>query len=158
MKIIITESQYKNLLIPRRIDGRAERWKIIIQRQIQQYIKNGSVGDLDLSNSPIEKLPDNLTKVGGYLNLSHSQIQDLGKLESVGGHLWLYRTKIKFLNNLEYVGGSLDLDHTPIKSLGNLKYVGRNLYLKKTPLGKKYTKKQIRQIVEVNGGYISITI
>ena len=58
-------SRKNNILIPRRIEGRAERWKMMINRQIQQYIKNGSVGDLNLVETPIEKLPDNLIKVGG---------------------------------------------------------------------------------------------
>ena len=59
--------KYNNILIPRRLEGRAERYKILIQRRIQQYIKNGSIGELDLSRSTIEKLPDNLIKVGGNL-------------------------------------------------------------------------------------------
>src|ERR1035441_4140978 len=101
--------EYNNILIPRRLEGRAERWKIIIQRQIQQYIKNGSIGNLNLSMAPIEKLPDNLITVEGYLDLEYSQIESLG--------------------NLKYVGHYLDLRDSPIESLGKLEHVIGNLVL-----------------------------
>src|ERR1019366_2511076 len=102
----------RDILIPRRIEGRAERWKIIIQRQIQQYIKNGCVGDLYLVNTPIEILPDNLIKVGGSLTLN--------------------RSKIKSLNKLEYVEENVSLSETKLQDLGNLKHVGHSLWLRYT--------------------------
>ena len=120
----------ENILIPRRLEGRAERWKIIIQRQIQQYIKNGCVGDLYLVNTPIEILPDNLIKVGGSLTLN--------------------RSKIKSLNKLEYVEENVSLSETKLQDLGNLKHVGgRFLELRGTPISKIYTEEQIRSMVDV---------
>src|ERR1019366_1657671 len=98
---ILNEEEPKNILIPRRIEGRAERFKIITQRKIQEYIKNGCVGDLNLANTPIESLPDNLIKVGG--------------------HFLLYNSQIKSLNNLESVGKTFGFSNTSIESLGNLK-------------------------------------
>src|ERR1019366_5863451 len=102
----------RDILIPRRIEGRAERWKIIIQRQIQQYIKNGSVGNLILNNTPIEILPDNLIKVGGNLYLHKSNIRSLGNLELVGGYIYLNQSKIESLGKLKSVGSYLDLSFT----------------------------------------------
>jgi hypothetical protein len=32
--------------------------------------------------------------------------------------------------------------------------VGGNLYLQNAPLSKKYTKEQIKQMIEDNGGYV----
>src|ERR1017187_1351096 len=118
-----------NILIPRRLEDRAERYKILIQRRIQQYIKNGSFGNLWLSNAPIDSLPDNLIKVEGGLILSYSKIQSL--------------------NNLESVDGSLDLWYTQTESLGNLKSVGGLLWLTNTPLARKYTLEQLKQMVDV---------
>ena len=46
----------------------------IIQRQIQDYIKGGSKGNLDLDSTPITSLPDNLTKVGGWLWLNDTPL------------------------------------------------------------------------------------
>ena len=107
----------ENILIPRRIEGRAERYKILIQRQIQQYIKNGCVGDLDLDGAPIEFLPDNLIKVEGRLDLEDSKIKSLGNLESVGGNVYLNYSKIRSLGKLKSVGGCLNLDYSKIQSL-----------------------------------------
>ena len=120
-----------NILIPRRLEDRKERYKILIQRRIQQYIKNGCIGNLDLTNSSFEKLPDNLIKVGGYLRLSETPIKSLGNLKSVSYSLWLV--------------------DTPIESLGNLESVGGALFIFNTPLALKYTKDEIRSMVDIKG-------
>jgi hypothetical protein len=127
-------------------------------------------GDLDLSNTPIKSL-GNLISVGGYLYLKDSPIESLGNLTSVEGFLNLLGTPIKSLGNLETVGDELILHNTPIETLGklksvggalflsetsiesleNLKSVGLHLFLINTPLSEKYTKEQIRQMVNVGG-------
>ena len=56
------------ILVPRRSpEERQKNYFIALQKKIQQYIKDGGKGDLDLSNTPITSLPDNLT-VEGILN------------------------------------------------------------------------------------------
>jgi hypothetical protein len=45
----------------------------------------------------------------------------------------------------------LYLSDSNIEDLGKLKYVGGNLVLEDTPLSKKYTKDEIRSMVEVGG-------
>ena len=70
---------------------------------------------------------------------------------TVGGELDLYKTPVKSLGNLKTVGGNLNLAFTPIESLGDLTYVGGNLYLRETPISKKYTEREIRQMVNVKG-------
>jgi hypothetical protein len=115
------------ILIPRRSkEERQKNYQISLQKKIQQYIKDGGKGDLDLENTPITSLPDNL-KVGGYL--------DLGK------------TPINSLTDKLKVGGNLYLGKTPINSLPNNLKVGRYLNLRNTPISKKYTKEQIKQMV-----------
>lgn len=101
MKILITEKQLRllikedrNIFIPRRMEDREERYRDIILRKIQNYIKNGSKGDLDLSYTPITSLPNNLT-------------------------------------------------------------VGKSLFLHNTPLSKKYSKDEIRKMIEDKGGSVS---
>jgi len=49
------------------------------------------------------------------------------------------------------IDGDLFLAGTPIRSLGNLQSVGGNLDLLETPLSRMYTKKQIREMVDVVG-------
>ena len=81
LKDILSEAGLSNvpkILIPRR--GGVERSKnyvIAIQRKIQNYIKNGMVGDLDLNGVTITELPDNLTKVGGVLDLGSALVRKL---------------------------------------------------------------------------------
>ena len=49
------------------------------------------------------------------------------------------------------LGGSLNLYQTQIESLGNLQSVVGNLYLNDTPISKKYSRQEIRQMVNVDG-------
>jgi hypothetical protein len=130
------------------------------------------LGDLDLSESDIKSLGNlirvegdldlnfcrnlqslgNLVKVEGNLDLKVSDIKSLGNLEYVGGYLDLIDTDIETLENLVRVEGGLDLSSCEnLESLGNLEYVGGGLDLSGTPLSEKYTKKQIRKMVEVDG-------
>ena len=145
----------------------------IAQRQIQDYIEGGSEGDLDLYDTPITSLPDNL-KVGGGLDLDNTPITTLPDNLKVGGSLWLENTRITSLpnnlkvggniylnrsqitslpNNLE-VGGFLGLENTPITSLPNNLKVGGNLYLRNTPISEKYTEEEIRKMIEEKGGSV----
>ena len=123
------------ILVPRRSkEERNKNLAVIHYKQIQEYIKNGSEGGLDLEGTSLKILPPNLIKVGGYLDLGDSQITSL--------------------NNLEYVGDNLYLENSQIKSLGNLKYVGYNLYLFNTPIPSTHTEEQIRQQVKIIGRII----
>jgi hypothetical protein len=63
----------------------------------------------------------------------------------------LEETQIESLGNLQSVDGDLYLERTPIKSLGNLQFVGGDLDLRGTPISKKYSKQEIRDMVNVNG-------
>ena len=147
--------------------------KIALNKKIEEYIKSGSQGDLNLSNTPITSLPEGL-KVGGSLYLTNTKITSLPDGLEVGGVLFLANTPITSLPNDLKVGGSLYLTNTPITSLpsglkvgGNLNLrdtpitslpndlkVGVNLYLQDTPLSSKYTKEQIKQMCPGIRGHI----
>jgi hypothetical protein len=139
------------ILVPRRsTEERQKNYLIATEKRIQQYIKDGSKGNLDLKNIPIQSL-GNLISVGGDLDLRETQIKSLGNLQAVWGHLDLEGTSIESLGNLQSVGGYLNFGHTPIESLGNLQSVGGNVFLRGTPLSEKYTEEEIRQMVDVKG-------
>jgi hypothetical protein len=55
------------------------------------------------------------------------------------------------LGNLVRVGSDLDLGSTRIETLGNLEYVGGDLILHDTPIRIKYTREEIKNMVEVGG-------
>jgi hypothetical protein len=140
MKIVISESQYQRL-----IEAEEEQKVLRIPSlkffnddwfQLQEFLETKG-------NPPYS--------IGGYLSLRDTPIESLGNLQSVGGDLGLYRTPIKSLGNLKSVGGDLYLRDTPIDSLGNLQSVDGDLYLRGTPISKMYTKKEIRQMVNVEG-------
>ena len=110
-------------------------------------------GNLDLENSKITQLPDNL-QVGGYLYLGNTPITQLPNNLQVRGNLRSANTLISQLPDNLQVGGSLDLYYTKIAQLPNNLKVGGNLWLSNTPLSEKYSKEQIRQIIEDKGGYV----
>jgi len=93
--------------------------------------------DLDLGYSDITSLPDNL-KVGGSLALSYTDITSLP-------------------NNLT-VGGDLDLIRTKITSLPDNLKVGGYLFLDNTPLSKRYSKNEVRKMIEDRGGFVKWSI
>jgi hypothetical protein len=82
------------ILVPRRSpEERQKNYLIATQKKIQQYIKDGGKGNLNLSNTPIQSLPPGL-KVGGDLNLENTPIQSLPPGLEVGGILYLGGTPI----------------------------------------------------------------
>ena len=145
--LIEEESKYGNILVPRRTEDRFERF-------IQEYIKNGSKGDLYLDNTPISKLPDNLKKVGGYLNLSDTLISKLPDNLSVERSLNLYGTPISKIPDNLSVGRHLFADDTLISELPNNLSVGDNLHLIGTPISKNYTEEEIRNMLKHVSGEI----
>jgi hypothetical protein len=127
---ILKESD-DNIFIPR--GSKEEKEKVLLRRtndKIQEYIKNGSEGDLDLLRSPIKFLPKNLTKVGGDLILTYSQIEKLPDNLIVNGYLSLdFLENLQSLPNGLKVKYSLDLRYTNITSLPADIEVGGNLIL-----------------------------
>jgi len=110
----IQEGKLPKILIPRR--GGVERSKnyiIAIQRKIQNYIKNGMVGDLDLNGVTITELPDNLTKVGGVLDLGSSMVRKLpDNLKLIDAVLFLSYSEIESLPDNLTINGHLDVHST----------------------------------------------
>jgi len=173
---ILKESD-DNIFIPR--GSKEEKDKVLIRRtndKIQEYIRNGSEGDLDLRRSPIRFLPKNLTRVGGKLNLMYSQIEKLPDNLTVNGALDLERCEnLKSIPDNLRLNGYLDLEKCKnIESLPNglkVKYyldlqgtnitslpldleVGGNLILLRTPIADMYTEEQIREMVSSVKGRI----
>jgi len=105
-------------------------------------------GNLNLSVTNITDLGE-LEHVGG--SLRGTKIQSLGNLKKVDIGLYLGYTPIQSLGNLEQVGDGLYLRGTQIKDLGNLKSIGGNLDLIGTPLSKNTTISDIRKQIWISG-------
>jgi hypothetical protein len=151
---ILNEIESNKILVPRRPEGRKEKQMDIINKIIQQYIKDGSKGNLNLDNTPLSSLPDNLVKVGGYLNLSSTKITSLPDNLQIGGSFLLFNTKITSLPDNLKVVGKLDLSNSKINSIPNNLQVDGTLSLYDTPLAKKYNSIEIKQMIEDKGGYV----
>ena len=70
---ILHEIESNKVLIPRRSEERKKKHVDVVNKKIQQYIKDGGKGDLNLFGTPITLLPNNL-KVGGDLELGHTPL------------------------------------------------------------------------------------
>jgi len=134
--------------------GKEDEAKQNAIEKINQYIKNGSKGSLNLGNTPITSLPDNF-KVEGSLYLWRTKITSLPNNLQVGGNLDLSYTKITSLPNNLQIKGDLDISYTKITFLPKDLQVGGNLEAYNTPISKKYTKEEIKQMVPGVKGYIS---
>jgi hypothetical protein len=135
IKQIINENSNdgQNIFRTRRTpDERKRNYKIAIYHQIKAYIKGGCQGDLDLSETPIEVLPNGLKRVGGNLFLSRcTSLVSLPNDLSVDGNLDLGGCKslVNLPDGLS-VSGYLYLNYcTSLVSLPDGLSVGSGLIL-----------------------------
>ena len=171
MKLLKVLLEQEKILVPRRSrEERAKNYDRILYKKIQQYIKDGSKGDLDFTGSPITSLPDNLEYVGGDLNLFNSGIKSLpDNLKHIAGTLFLENTPITSLpDNLKVekdlnlmhsaikslpdnlvVLRNLSIDYTSIKFLPNNLKVGANFWINPSPLARKYSDEEIRNLADI---------
>jgi hypothetical protein len=135
-KSLLIENEVPRILIPRNVEGRKEGLKRIHWRRALKYIKNGSQGNLDLRGTPLEYLPEGLTSVGGYLDLSYSKIKKLpDKLEKINGNLYLTNTSIEYLpENLIDISGCLVLSYSQIRKLPDKLKINKSFYLYNVPI------------------------
>ena len=111
-------------------------------------------GDLELSNTNITKLPNDLY-VDGYLNLSNTNITKLPNDLYVKGGLFLMGcSQLTELPDELFVGGNLVLNDSNITELPYCLYVGANLYTGNTPLANKHTDDEIIEMIDSTGGII----
>jgi len=137
--------QDESIFQPRKMEDRKTRYIQQIQKQIQDYINNGSKGNLNLSKTPIKTLPEGL-KVRGDLDLNHTPIKSLPEGLKVGRNLDLSFTPIQTLPDGLEVSRNLYLSYTPIQTLPDGLKVSGDLWLLKTPIAKQYNQQQLKQM------------
>jgi len=93
MKLLEILLEQEKILVPRRIEGRPEKHIRATQQRIQQYIKDGSKGDLNFKGTPITSLPNNL-KVRVDLYIENSALakkytdEEIRNLADIGGKIY----------------------------------------------------------------------
>ena len=141
--------------IPEKWHDSIEKLKLI--EELENYpddIEYRRVGNLYLNYSGIKKLPDNLEVVGKLSLTSCKQLKELPSKLSVYGGFTLIETNITRLPYKLYVARNLVLNGSKITELPDKLYVGNSLAIGNTPLAKKYTDRQIYEIVASTGGKI----
>jgi Leucine-rich repeat (LRR) protein len=92
--------------------------------EIYNYVKNGSIGDLDIVGSKLTHLPNWLTEIDEDLCMSNSNIEDIPDSLTINYSIFASHSKIKEFRKTE-VFGSLGLNYTQITKLPiNLKVHG----------------------------------
>ena len=124
LKDILFESTAPNIFVPRRVEDRLER-------MINQYIRNGSKGDLSLSNMNLIELPAILKNV------------------TVGRNFFCSNNKLTSLINSPsiVVGGFYCGSNQLISLKGAPKTVGDNFFCGLNPV--KFTEEQVRAVCDV---------
>ena len=124
LKDILFESTAPDIFIPRRVEDRLER-------MIKQYIRNGSKGNLDVSDLKLIVLPDMLKDI------------------SVAGSFYCGNNKLTSLINApKTVGGTFRCAYNNLTSLdGAPKTVGGDFHCYGNTV--KFTEEQVRAVCDV---------
>ena len=173
LKDLLYEMSSLNLLIPRKLEGRMEKY---IQLKIQQYKENNNVGDFNISGLGLTKLPASLKhlKIGGNFycydnsltslaggpvsvgldfNCSNNSLTSLaGGPTSVGGDFICNDNKLTSLVGAPTrVVGDFDCSDNDLNTLvGGPTSVGGDFWCYNR--GLKFTKEQVRAVCDVTGG------
>ncbi len=151
LKDLLYEMSSPNLLIPRRVEGRMEKY---IQSKIKEYIKNNNVGDFSISGLGLTELPASLKdlKIGGTFFCYNNSLTSLaGGPVSVGGQFYCNDNKLTSLVGApNSVVGDFDCSDNDLNTLvGGPTSVGGDFWCYNR--GLKFTKEQVRAVCDVTG-------
>ena len=168
LKDILLEGKPPSIFIPRRIEDRVERL-------ISLYIRNGSKGDLDLSDLKLTKLPEilkDITVGGNFFCFNNNLTLSLENCpKTVDGTFDCSRNKLTSLAGApKYVDGTFYCHYNNLTSLKGLKetVINENFYCTDNKLTSlegapktvnghffcyqnpvKFTEKQVRSVSDV---------
>ena len=133
-----------------------DKWKLIKELETHpdgtQYRYDGM---LDLSNTNITKLPNDLYVRGSLRLTACKQITKLPDKLYVTGYLDLSNCKqlTELPNNL-YVRHTFWLDDSNIAEIPDNLYVGGSLFITNTPLANNYTDDEIIEMIDSKDGIL----
>ena len=147
LKDILFEGKPPSIFVPRRMEDR-------IERMIRLYVKNGSKGDLDLSDLNLTKLPEILKdiSVDGDFFCNGNNLTSLeGAPKTVNGDFGCGHNKLTSLEGSpKSVGGSFYCGFNNLTSLtGAPKFVGGVFSCGFNEI--KFTEQQVRAVCNVKG-------
>lgn len=121
--------------------------------KIKTLPKNLSVQMLEARYSKLTTLPEDI-QVIRYLDFTNGAISSLPENFSTNCFLTLNNTNIKSLPNNLTVNNNVSLNGSLINSIPKKLQISGYLDLRNTPISKKYTKDEIRKLIEKNGGSV----
>jgi hypothetical protein len=147
LKDILLESTAPDIFVPRRLEDRLERL-------VSLYIRNGSKGDLDLSDMNLTVLPDILKdiSVDGDFYCGTNNLTSLENCpKTVDANFYCGHNKLTSLDGApEYIGGSFYCSFNNLTSLtGAPKFVGKAFSCGFNEI--KFTEQQVRAVCNVKG-------
>ncbi len=148
------------LLRPRKLESRRDARRRIDYNRVLKFIENGIWQSLDLTESPLTKLPDELLFIRKDLLLGGSDITELPSgLTHVGADLEISNTKIKYLPKKIFIGDNLFANGSSLEELPQgLKVMG-SLFIRRTPLSLKYTTvEMVEEYLESIGASVEYVI
>ena len=171
LKDILTEAKSPNIFIPRRMEDR-------IERMIKSYVRNGSKGDLSLSDMELTVLPDILkditvdgdfscvgnrlislqnapNSIRGSFVCSFNKLTSLkGAPKTVDGHFYCSFNKLESLEGApQSVGHDFKCSSNHLESLeGAPQSVGGNFICNFNPF--IFSKRLVRAVSKVKGNII----
>ena len=124
LKDILLEGKPPNIFVPRRMDDR-------IERMIRLYVRNGSKGDLDLSDMNLTVLPEILKDI------------------TVGGNFFCFNNNLTSLENCpKTVDGTFGCSSNSLNSLtGAPTSVGGNFNCRNNTV--QFTVQDVRAVCDV---------
>ena len=147
LKQLLLESTAPDIFVPRRVEDRLER-------MIKIYIRNGSKGNLDVSDLKLIVLPDMLKdiSVAGSFYCGNNKLTSLiNAPKTVGGNFYCNFNKLESLEGApQSVGNDFKCTFNNLESLeGAPQSVGGNFNCRHNPV--KFTEEQVRAVCDVDG-------
>ena len=107
---------------------------------------------LYISDTGIKRLPDDI-KIGGSILAANSKLEYIPDNFSVIT-INAISSELKFIPDNLTLLNDLVLNRTNVKSIPNNLKIGGNFHCGETPLQQKYTREQIKKMIEDKGGYV----
>ena len=114
----IFELEADKVLTTRRTpEERQKNYGITLQKKVDQYVKEGSRGDLDLTGAPENLVLPKDFNVWGDLDLARTKLKTLPEGLVVDGNLWIEQSDIETLPEYLRVYGSLSANQSKLVEL-----------------------------------------
>ncbi len=109
-------------------------------------------GDVpEVKNMTEDDLLSDVTVVRGDVHLSGSELKSLGKISKIGGNLTVSTSELEDFGELEYVRGDVNCENSKIETLGKIKRIDGNLRARNSLLKSLSNLRLVKGNVDIGG-------